>query len=547
MRDVTRGTTPDVSTAPHRRSFLKYTGALGAAAISSSLSACSSGPESTNDTGGGTGGANSTLTAVIGYGNDGSWDPTQTASAFSMAANNHIYEGLLDTDPISREPYAALATAVPGDLNSTSWKFTLRAGATFHDGKPVTADDVVFVFDRILDPNTQTLAKGFFASWLKEVKKVDAQNVELVLKFPFPEGVSRLTLAKIMPKHVFSQPGGWDDAIKGKAIGSGPYRQTAHHPKSNTTFEAFAAYNGPRKAAFKKMNWMTIVDAAPRVAKISGSSAGAQIADNIPYANIQQLKSGGMDVQGGAGMNNLFLMFNTKRKPFDDVRVRQALHYAIDTEKMVEVALKGHGKPSSSFLNEANPSYRAAKAVYDYDPEKAKALLEEAGVSGLKIEILSVNVSWIVDCLPTIKASWDAIGVETTLNPQETTAVFTKMDQKQDYQVVSAASNPNQFGLDADLIMHYNYGPQNLWMGYARWADNSVAKQLFKDMDQATQEPDPDKKKAMIQDYIDVVAEEAVLYPVVHNELMTAWDPKKLAGIRAQPYPGINLLQAKWV
>ncbi|UIX34702.1 ABC transporter substrate-binding protein [Streptomyces sp. GQFP] len=548
MRDVTRGTARDVSTAPHRRSFLKYTGALGAAAaISSSLSACSSGPESTNDTGGGAGGANSTLTAVIGYGNDGSWDPTQTASAFSMAANNHIYEGLLDTDPISREPYAALATAVPGDLSSTSWKFTLRAGATFHDGKPVTADDVVFVFDRILDPNTQTLAKGFFASWLKEVRKVDAQNVELVLKFPFPEGVSRLTLAKIMPKHVFSQPGAWDDAIKGKAIGSGPYRQTAHHPKSNTTFEAFAAYNGPRKAAFKKMNWMTIVDAAPRVAKISGSSAGAQIADNIPYANIEQLKSGGMDVQGGAGMNNLFLMFNTKRKPFDDVRVRQALHYAIDTEKMVEVALKGHGKPSSSFLNEANPSYRAAKVVYDYDPEKAKALLKEAGVSGLKIEILSVNVSWIVDCLPTIKASWDAIGVETTLNPQETTAVFTKMDQKQDYQVVSAASNPNQFGLDADLIMHYNYGPQNLWMGYARWADNSVAKQLFKDMDQATQEPDPDKKKTMIQDYIDIVAEEAVLYPVVHNELMTAWDPKKLAGIRAQPYPGINLLQAKWV
>ncbi|WP_405767952.1 ABC transporter substrate-binding protein [Streptomyces sp. NBC_01538] len=544
MRDVTR----DVSTAPHRRSFLKYTGALGAAAaLSSSLSACSSGPESTNDTGGGAGGANSTLTAVIGYGNDGSWDPTQTASAFSMAANNHIYEGLLDTDPISREPYPALATAVPADLGSTSWKFTLRAGATFHDGKPVTADDVVFVFDRILDPNTQTLAKGFFASWLKEVKKIDAQNVELVLKFPFPEGVSRLTLAKIMPKHVFSQPGAWDDAIKGKAIGSGPYRQTAHHPKSNTTFEAFAAYNGPRKAAFKKMNWMTMVDAAPRVAKISGSSAGAQIADNIPYANIQQLRSGGLDVQGGAGMNNLFLMFNTKHKPFDDVRVRQALHYAIDTEKMVQVALKGHGKPSSSFLNEANPSYRAAKTVYGYDPEKAKALLKEAGVSGLEIEILSVNVSWIVDCLPTIKASWDAIGVKTTLNPQETTAVFTKMDQKQDYQVVSAASNPNQFGLDADLIMHYNYGPQNLWMGYARWADTSVAKQLFKDMDRATQEPDPQKKKTMIQDYIDIVAEEAVLYPVVHNELMTAWDPKKLTGIRAQPYPGINLLQAKWV
>ncbi|MGV9703981.1 ABC transporter substrate-binding protein [Streptomyces sp. NPDC003483] len=541
MRDVT-----DLP-APHRRSFLKYTGALGAAAaLSSSLAACSSGPQSTNDTGGGKGGKDATLTAVIGYGNDGSWDPTQTASAFSMAANQHIYEGLIDTDPISREPYAALATEVPSDLTGTSWRFTLRAGATFHDGRPVTADDVVFVFDRILDPKTQTLAKGFFESWLKEVRRIDASTVELILKFPFPDGLSRLTLAKIMPRHVFSLPGAWDDAIKGRAVGSGPYRQTAHHPKSNTTFEAFAGYNGPRPPAFKRMNWLTIVDAAPRVARISGADAGAQIADNIPYANIEQLRKGGLSVTGGAGMNNLFLMFNTRHKPFDDVRVRQALHYAVDTGKMVEVALRGHGRPSSSFLNEGNPAYRPARTVYTYDPEKAKKLLKAAGVTGLRIKVLAVNVSWIVDCLPTLKASWDAIGVETTLAPQETTAVFTKMDQKQDYQVVAAASNPNQFGLDADLIMHYNYGPRNLWMQYARWADDPVARQLFKDMDRATREPDPDRKKAMIQDYVDVVAEQAVLYPVVHNELMTAWDPRRLSGIRAQPYPGINLLQATW-
>lgn len=541
MRDVIH----DVP-APDRRAFLKYGGSLAFPLSMTASAACSAGPESTIDPGG-AGGADRTLTAVIGYGNDGTWDPTQTASAFCMAANHHIYEGLLDTDPVSREPYPALATQVPGNIDGTSWRFTLRQGATFHDGKPVTADDVVFVFDRILDPDTQTLAKGFFASWLKEVRRIDARNVELVLEFPFPEGLSRLTLAKIMPRHVFSRPGAWDDAIKGLAVGSGPYRQTAHHPKSNTAFEAFADYNGPRRPAFKKMNWLTIVDAAPRVARISGSSAGAQVADNIPYANIEQLRSGGLSVAGAAGMNNLFLMFNTRHKPFDDVRVRQALHYAIDTEKMVEVALKGHGTPASSFLDEGNPAYRRAKTVYDHHPEKAKALLKEAGVSGLKVDILAVNVSWIVDCLPTIKQSWDAIGVRTTLSPQETTAVFTKLDQKRDYQVVAAASNPNQFGVDADLIMRYNYGPTNLWMGYTRWASDPVAKRLFTDMDRATREPDPERKKAMIQDCVDVVAEQAVLYPVVHNELMTAWDPRSLSGIRAQPYPGINLLQAKWV
>ncbi|ROP53365.1 MULTISPECIES: ABC transporter substrate-binding protein [unclassified Streptomyces] len=544
MRD---DVTPDLP-APRRRQFLKLTGALGGAALlPPALAACSGGPQSTNDTGSGGSGRDRTLTAVIGYGNDGSWDPTQTASAFAMAANNHVYEGLLDTDPISRKPYPALGTRVPADPGATTWRFTLRSGATFHDGRPVTADDVVFVFDRILDPHTQTLAKGFFAGWLEKVRAVDSRTVELRLKFPFPDGLSRLTLAKIMPRHVFSRPGAWDEAIKGLAVGSGPYRQTAHHPKSNTTFEAYPGYNGPRRPAFKRMNWLTIVDAAPRVAKISGTGAGAQIADNIPYANIPRLEQGGLTVEGGAGMNNLFLMFNTAHKPFDDVRVRQALHYAIDTEKMVRVALKGHGRPATSFLDEGNPGHRRARTVYDHDPARAKALLKAAGVTDLKVEILAVNVSWIVDCLPTVKASWDAIGVETTLAPQETTAVFTKMDQKQDYQVVAAASNPNQFGLDADLIMHYNYGPRNLWMQYTRWAGDPVAKKLFTDMDRATREPDPARKTAMVQDYIDVVAEQAVLYPVVHNELMTAWDPRRLTGIRAQPYPGVNLLQAAWV
>ncbi|MES9519483.1 ABC transporter substrate-binding protein [Streptomyces capoamus] len=550
MRDDDVPRTPGApgGPAPRRRSVLAGLGAVGAAvALPPALTACSTGPQSTDETWNGGRGRNRTLTAVIGYGNDGSWDPTQTASAFAMAAHHHIYEGLLDTDPITRVPYPALATALPRDPAATTWRFTLRPGATFHDGRPVTADDVVFVFDRILDPGTRTLAGGFFATWLESVRSTGPRTVELRLRFPFPDGLARLTLAKVMPRHVFSRPGAWDDAVKGLAVGSGPYRLTAHHPKSNTVLEAFAAYNGPRRPAFRKMNWLTVVDAASRVARISGTGAGAQIADNIPYANVPRLERGGLKVAGAAGMNNLFLMFDTRHKPFDDVRVRQALHYAIDTGKLVRVALRGHGRPASSFLDEGNPAYRRARTVYGYDPARAKALLAAAGVRDLQVRVLAVNVSWVVDCLPTIKASWDAVGVRTTLAPQETTAVFTKLDQGQDYQVVAAASNPNQFGLDADLILRYNHGPGNTWMRYARWAGHPVARRLFTDMDRATREPDPARRRAMIQDCVDVVAEQAVLYPVVHNELMTAWDPRRLSGIRAQPYPGINLLRARWV
>jgi peptide/nickel transport system substrate-binding protein len=535
---------PEGTVGLSRRDLLRYGMTMSAAAaVAASLSACDSGPASTSSVG--AAGNTDLVTAVIGYGNDQSWDPTQTASAFSMAANNHIYEGLIDTDPVTREPYPALATALPADTSATSWKFSLRSGAKWHDGQPVTVDDVLFTFERILDPTAATLGGNFFRAWLKEVRKVDDTSVELVFKFPFPDALRRLTIAKIMPKHVYGVAGGWDAAKAGKAVGSGPYKQTAHNPKSNTTFEAFADYNGPRKAVIKKMNWLSIVDASARVAKISGGHAEAQIADNIPYANIDQLAGSGLTVNGAKGMNHMFLMFNTGKKPFNDIRVRQALLYAIDTQKMIDVALKGHGAPATSFLNQDNPSYAKAKTVYSYDPEKAKTLLAAAGVSNLSITLMAVNVSWIADCLPTIANSWEAVGIKTTLQPQDTSALFTKMDQSQDYQVVAAASNPNQFGIDADLILRYNYTPGGSWMKYTRWDNSAVAKSLFAMMDQATQEPDQTKKLALTHQYIDIIAEQAVLYPVVHTELMTAWDPKKLNGVRAQGYPGINLLQAK--
>jgi peptide/nickel transport system substrate-binding protein len=292
------------------------------------------------------------------------------------------------------------------------------------------------------------------------------------------------------------------------------------------------------------MNWLSIVDAPARVAKISGGSAEAQIADNVPYANIDQLRGGGLTVEGGKGMNHMFLMFNTGQKPFDDIRVRQALFFAIDTQKMIDVALKGHGTLASSFLNEQNPAYAKAKTVYSYDPDKARSLLAAAGVSNLAITLMAVNVSWVADCLPTIANSWEAIGVKTTLDPQDTSALFTKMDQSQSYQVVAAASNPNQFGLDADLILRYNYTSGGTWMKYTKWDSSAQAKSLFTLMDAATQEPNPARKTELVHQYVDIIAEQAVLYPVVHTELMTAWDPKRLTGVRAQAYPGINLLQA---
>ncbi len=382
-----------LSSAFTRRDLFRYTGLLGAAAgITATLAACGGGPSSTSVVGGSA--STGDLTTAIGYGNDQSFDPMQTASGFLMAAVNHVYEGLLENDPGTGETYAALAQAVPTDATASSWTMKIREGATWHDGTPVTSDDVVFTFDRILDPQQNVLIRSFFSSWLQSVTKVDDQTVTLNFNYPFSAAAQRLSIAKIMPKHVFD--GHWDEAKSGAlVVGSGPYKLKSHTPKSNTAFEAFEAYNGPRPANFATMNWLSIVDTSSRIARVSGNNAGAQLADNIPVANVPTLTSGGRTVEGNPGMNLMYLLFDTTQAPFDDVRVRQAMFYAINTPKMIEIALGGKAAPATSYLYERNPDYARASTVYSYDPDKARSLLAAAGVSGLDLTLLSTNVSWL--------------------------------------------------------------------------------------------------------------------------------------------------------
>lgn len=514
---------------PHRR-----IGALLATVTLAVTTVACGGPASTSDDG--------TLNAVIGYGNNQSWDPTQTASAFAMAGNNHVYEALVEGDPITRAPEPGLAKALPEDLGGTSLRFQLRDGAMWSDGQPVTADDVVFTYERILDPEDNVLLRSFFTLWLDSVVKVDATTVEFKLKQPFPYALERIETAKIMPKHVFE--GHWEDAAGGKTLGSGPYQVSEQAPLDHTTFTKNPHYNGPHPAAYEKMVWKSIVDAAPRVAAISGPNPQATIVENIPPANISQLTEAGRQVESVQGQNNVFLLFNTTKAPFDDKLVRQALHYAIDKQKLVDVALKGQGVAATSYLNPSLPDYQAAGTDYAYDPEKAKALLAQAGVTDLQITLSSTNTSLVVDSLNVVKEGWDAVGVETTLDSQDTKALFSKLDGGADFQVVAASGNPEQFGNDPDLVERYYYNRDSVMVtNYAKWSD-AQSDSLYELMDKAAYETDDAARTTQNKEILDIIADQAVLYPVVFTKLSTAWAPDRITGVKAQGYPGINLLRA---
>lgn len=531
-------TRPGSGQAFSRRDVLRFTGLAGAATMLPPALAACGGPASTNSTGN----SADELTAVIGYGNNQTWDPLQTASAFSMAAMLHCYESLVEGDPVSREPYAGLAKELPADVTGTSLTFELRDGAKWHDGRPVTADDVVFTYARALDPVENVLVRTFLAGWLKEVRKVGGNAVEFVLSKPFPYVLQRLQTVKIVPRHVFD--GKWQDAVSGKVVGSGPYKVVEQAPMSHTRFERFADYNGPRPAAYQKMLWNSIVEAAPRVAKISGARPAAQVVENIPAANAEQLQADGRVVEFADGGNNLWLMFNTAHAPFDDKLVRQALHYAIDSEKMIEVGLKGRGTPGTSFINPAMAASQPAAHDFAHDPDKARDLLRQAGVTDLEVTLSTTNTTLVADCVNVIKEGWDAIGVTTTVDSQDTKALFSKLDGGFDFQVVATTQNAEQFGNDPDLLIRYYYAGGGVAPKYARWT-GPEAQALLDLLDRAAAVTDEAEREGLTKQALDMLSEQAVVYPVVFTQNGTAWDPKALTGVRAQGYPGINLNQAE--
>ena len=141
------------STGTTRRGFLKLTGTLSAAAaITAAVSACSSGPESTGG-GDAKGGGSTTIDATLAFALSGGLDPANASSAVATAANQHVFEGLVDLDPATRQPYAALAAELPKQgADAKTWTVSLRSGAKFSDGTPVTAADVAHSFTRAQDP-----------------------------------------------------------------------------------------------------------------------------------------------------------------------------------------------------------------------------------------------------------------------------------------------------------------------------------------------------------------------------------------------------------
>ncbi|MER8084691.1 ABC transporter substrate-binding protein [Streptomyces sp. NPDC058316] len=279
----------------------------------------------------------------------------------------HIFEGLVDLDPATLVARPALATEMPKKINATTYRATLRKGATFHDGSAVTADDVVFSFERILDPKNASLMAQF-VPFIDTVKAVDAGTVEFKLKYPFALFPSRIAVARIVPKKIVEPD---PKAFDAKPVGSGPYRFVEATREDKIVFEAYDKYNGPHQAKAKKMIWRLMSDQSARVSAME--SGRVQAIEDVPYIDVKRL-AGSSKTESVQSFGLLFLMFNTADKRFADKRVRQALHHALDTEKIISTAMAGNAAPATGYVPATHPDQ-------DRWPDQLFRVLSMAGVA----------------------------------------------------------------------------------------------------------------------------------------------------------------------
>lgn len=527
-----------------RRDFFKVSGAFGAAAgLAVAVSACAPGSDDSGSSDAtSAAGADSselkedgTITAAISYelGTNG-YDPMTTTSALTIAVNWHTLEGLTEIDPATGETYAALASDLP-TADGTTAEVTLRDGAKFHDGTDVTADDVVYSFERVLDPENNSLYASFIP-FIESVTKKDDKTVEFVLKHEVGVFADRLSVVKIVPKAAVEAG---LDAFAANPVGTGPYKMTENGANKTVRFERFDDYTGPRPARAKTMEWQIIPDPSTRTNALQSKTV--QAVDSVPYLSIDQLKATDT-VESVQGFGLLFAMFNNSAdNPFSDVRNRQGVLYAIDMEKVIQTGLSDQAAPATSFLQKEHPNYKEAKVVYSFDEARARELFAETGLT--KMRLLCTDHDWVKKCTPLIEESLKAAGLEVEFTEKKSADVYNTIDGVPDaYDVVIAPGDPSVFGSDPDLLMRWWYAADTWTDTRMHWKGTEEYTKLQTILEEGLQATDSSVQEEKWGEAFDLISESVPLYPLLHRKTPTAWDATSLVDFKPISLTGLSFV-----
>ena len=302
-------------------------------------------------------------------------DPTAgAASAIAEVTQYNIFEGLTKiNEDFSVTPLLAEKWEFSPDAKTLT--FTLKPNVKFQDGEPFTSKDVKFSFERFAAKESTNKDKAFFAS-IESIETPDPTTVVLRFKDPSYWALFHLGLSTAV---ILDEKSAAGEAAS--PVGTGPYKLGAWTKGASVTLDKWDGYRDADKIAIPHATFRFISDPAAAVAAMLAGEVDAfpRFANLDAIGQIQndprfQTLIGGTDCKTILGINN-------KRKPLDDVRVRQAIAHAIDRQAVIAGAMNNLGKPIGSHYTPLEPGYVDLTGMYPHDPEKAKALLKEAGVT----------------------------------------------------------------------------------------------------------------------------------------------------------------------
>jgi peptide/nickel transport system substrate-binding protein len=321
----------------------------------------------------------------IGFGSDPlTLDPANHRSRDTETIIRMIYSGLAAN--------AAEKAVVPNLAKSWRWvdpktlEVTLRQGVTFQDGSPLTADDVVFSFERILTPGAiagQSSPRKGLLGPVTAVTKVDDRTVRFLLSEPWPVLPAMLTFQEVVSKAFAEKVGA--AGLATQADGSGPFRLVEWRRGDSLVLERYAgSFGGPEQgpSAPRECVDRLIVKIIPEnSARVAALLAGdVDLINDLPAHDIRTVEANpNTRVAAVNGTRTFFVALNNNKKLFNDLRVREAANYAMDRKLIIDRILNGRAVELNGVLSPAAFGFDPNLPAYGYHPDKAKALLAQAG------------------------------------------------------------------------------------------------------------------------------------------------------------------------
>jgi len=341
-------------------------------------------------------------------------DPHTVRIGWHINVMQNVYSGLVrpGTDLLPEPDLAARWSY----LDPQTLEFTLRQGAKFHNGREVVADDVKYTFERILDPSFA----ASYASYVESIDSIEAPEryrVVMHLKRPDTALLNNLAMPSmaIVPKEVVEQNGG---SLKTTMVGSGPFMFKENIPNQHLILVKNPDYFIPGQPLLDQLIFIPLPNETARTNALR--SGEVDYIEPAAPKDVPALRGDrSLVVTGGPNLSFVGISLNTSHKPFDDVRVRQALAYAISRDEVIQKAFDGFAQPL--WGPPLIPPYWAGNTerYYSLDPAKAKQLLAEAGYpDGFKTTLTtSTTTSYHTALATVVQAELKKIGIDVEITP----------------------------------------------------------------------------------------------------------------------------------